>query len=94
MADEVTICSMIADLVRWRCWRFDPEAQRTVPLRSQQPSQSDQYQTLRQEVEQQQERISTLRLASQTFVVSLQNLHERIDAIEPQLNIPQSRLSL
>ena len=94
VADEVTICSMMADIIRWCCWRFDPEAQRTVPLRNQQPSQPDQYQMLREEVEQQQERISTLRLTTQTFTMSLRNLHERIDAIELQLSIPQSRLSL
>ena len=73
---------------------FDPEAQRTVPLRSQQLSQPDHYQMLRDEVEQQQERISTLRLTTQTLTMSLSNLHERTDAIELQLSIPQSRLSL
>ena len=93
MADEVIICSMMADIIRWCCWKFDPEAQRTVPLRSQ-PSQPDQYQMLREEVEQQQERLSTLRLTTQTFTMSLRNLHERIDASELQLNIPQSRLPL
>ena len=94
MADEVTICSMMADIITWCCWRFDPEAQRTVPLRSQQPSQPDQYQMLREDVEQQPERLSTLRLTTQMFTMSLRNLHERIDATELQLSIPQSRLSL
>ena len=96
MADQVTICSMMADLIRWCCWRFDPEAQRTVLVRDQRASAStdDQLQHLREEVHQQQERINTLRLATRTFTTSLRNLHERIDAIEAQLNIPQSRLSL
>ena len=98
MADEVTICSMVADLIRWCCWRFDPEAQRTVLVRSQRrasvPMTDESFQQLREEVSQQQERINTLRLATQTFTTSLRNLHERIDAIEAQLNIPQSRLSL
>ena len=71
MADEVTICSMMADIIRWYCGGFDPEAQRTVPLRSQQPSQPDQYQMLREEVEQQQERLSNLRLTTQTLTMSL-----------------------
>ena len=52
MADEVTIYSMMADIITWCCWRFDSEAQRTVPLRSQQASQPDQYQMLREELEQ------------------------------------------
>ena len=98
MADEVTICSMMADLIRWCCWRFDPGAQRTVLVRNQRsssvPMTDESFQQLREEVYQQQERINTLRLATQTFTTSLRNLHERIDAIEAQLNIPQSRLSL
>ena len=98
MADQVTICSMMADLIRWCCWRFDPEAQRTVLVRNQRGSSvttaDEQLQHMREEVHQQQERINALRLATQTFATSLRNLRERIDAIEAQLNIPQSRLSL
>ena len=93
MADEVTICSMMADIIRWCCWRFDPEAQRTVPLRNQRSS-TDEFQLLREEVHQLQERTATLRLATQTFTTSLRNLHECIDAIESQLSIPENRLSL
>ncbi len=98
MAEEMTVCSMMANLCRWCCWRFDPEAQgaRTVPLQSQRGHSSleDPLLQLQEEVRQQRERIGTLRLTTQTFTTSLRNMHERIDAIETQLSIPQSRLSL
>ena len=46
----------MADIIRWCCWRFDPEAQRTVPPRNQRTSTDDQVQLLREEVQQLQER--------------------------------------
>ena len=98
MADEVTVCSMIADIVRWCCWRFDRGAQRSrnVRVRNDRASSplDDPLLQLQEEVHQQRERIGTLRITTQTFMTSLRNMHERIDAIEAQLSIPQSRLSL